>query len=671
MSNKKYSLTLVAAVLAIVVTMTIVWLDAKRFHYIPCRSDCGSTIIALQGVKNFHLYGLKYGLMGDHATGPDLNAHPVLYTHNMHIGTLVFVLADAAGLTSVASKQFVTLFAFGAGLFYVFLTISAFTGSRLCALIVLLLFCSEFEYVFNFSLSALRAWNWLALFGGAFHTLRLSQCKERRGWAELMAVAFFALIAFLLGYNYWIICLLTNLLIVIIGSDRALLSAHGLRLACGVMVVFAIPFLLRQIHIIAVMGPDFWWHDLLWTSVIKINFLRKFVTFPSSEMIDAFYRSAFVVRFAQSPPGSIFDVLRVLGLSLNLVVVPTLGWINFAFLLMSFVLGLSVLMLSMFRRAWIRLTGCATAIFGLLAVVFGSMFAARSGWVSHEWVMVGCSAGALGCLTLIAAYRMRKAFVALPWVNMFRVVLHRRCFNFKGSLILVGALSGGTVFGLAILAPHSFNVFLEHKFPLIIASALILKGLFLYLFLECYRYFRKIGGFRPRAFLVLSCFVILMHFYLQWQNISTSSAREIDVSWIPAVKERAQSTFAVSWIAESVSPFTDNWVVSVMPGREPPILDRFKMRQPLFVGGECAGCDYFYFFQRDREKRLTEYLRPDYWLYFPIDQMFVFLRQSGGYQMRVEEMVRRYPGLPIVAKGRNWVLFDLRSYHDEVQQPEK
>jgi len=101
--------------MVIVTTMTILWLHARRYYLIPCLANCGETFDALQYVNNYRLYGFRFALLQDMATSPDPAAHPFFCTHNVNIAGIIFTFVEAVGLTSLWSKQLVTLVAFGAG----------------------------------------------------------------------------------------------------------------------------------------------------------------------------------------------------------------------------------------------------------------------------------------------------------------------------------------------------------------------------------------------------------------------------------------------------------------------------------------------------------------------------------------------------------------------------
>ena len=57
-------------------------------------------------------------------------------------------------------------------------------------------------------------------------------------------------------------------------------------------MAFITPFILRQMQMAAVLGPDFWARDLMYSAAIKVSVLSKLVAVPSTDELDAIYRAA-------------------------------------------------------------------------------------------------------------------------------------------------------------------------------------------------------------------------------------------------------------------------------------------------------------------------------------------------------------------------------------------
>jgi hypothetical protein len=184
--------------------MVVVWTYGLRHFFIPCIQDCGETFDALQSVANYRLYGFRYGMVQDYAIAPNLVAHPFFYTHNVNFASIIFTVVDAIGLAPFWSKQLVTIVGFGAGLLYVYRATAYFTGSVTVTLVAMLFFVTDIRHVLAFGLNPLRARHWLVLFGVLFHVARfVSQSRFAR--VDRLAIFFLAMLAFGIGYDFWII----------------------------------------------------------------------------------------------------------------------------------------------------------------------------------------------------------------------------------------------------------------------------------------------------------------------------------------------------------------------------------------------------------------------------------------------------------------------------------
>lgn len=188
--------------------------------------------------------------------------------------------------------------------------------------------------------------------------------------------------------------------------------------------------------------------------------------------------------------------------------------------------------------------------------------------------------------------------------------------HWEGALRLVGAIVVGMSLGLASLAPFSLNVYLKHQFPLIAAPMHVAKAILLGVALSAAHQHLT----RWARWLARFCVVVLLFDTVAINRANAAALEAIDMGWIKIVKAHAHSTFAVSWIPSSVSVFTENWVVGVSPTLTATFLDRLWQGQPPFR----ERSELFLFGERDAEEKLSSYLDPDFWLYFPTDQMSPF-----------------------------------------------
>jgi hypothetical protein len=311
--------TTVVAIAVVGLTLSLLWVHASHYYYLPCETDCGETIIAQDQVALYRLNGFKHGLI-QYETVP---TGDLLYTHNVHIGAVMFVLLDAVGVRPFWGKQLVTLLAFGLGLLYVFGATSYYSRSGVGGLIVLVLFCLDYEHVLSFGLNALRAWHWLALFGLAFHIGRV-MLEPRPRAIDGIAILVLSAVAFGIGYDFWLICGSVAALIVLVSLYRAPKKAGTLTRGGWVLGSLLLPVAIRQIQIAAVLGVPFWKTDLYYSIGIKVPGMNRLLRLPSLDEIDAFYRASGVLRPPASPATSFSSVLDTFVDMLDQIVVP--GW---------------------------------------------------------------------------------------------------------------------------------------------------------------------------------------------------------------------------------------------------------------------------------------------------------------------------------------------------------
>jgi hypothetical protein len=548
------------ALVLIGVTLAVVWIHGSVNHFVPCAQDCGETFVAQQSVVNYHLYGAKYWLLQDHSTIQDPDRHPFIYTHNVHLGTLLFPLLDAIGISSFWAKQLFTLLGFGAGLFYVFLTVRYVTRSSFAAFCVLILFCTDYGQVFLFGLNTLRAWHWLALFGMVFHALRIVADGEVRRTSDIAAITGFTVLSFGIGYEFLAISLGVTLFVAILcaGSIRRPVICLGWLLG-SVILVFAF----RQAQVIAVFGTEFWSMDVFYSAVIKVTSLAKYFHIPRLPDIDAFYLAHGVLRpFAAAAP--IDQVLLGLEQHLFEITLPSVGAGATASWFMGLVLSVVIIVV----------------------------------WVVRRGLDVMGRAG-----VSVSASSLPSDAVTGPrgWVDA------------TSTARFYGALSLGTAASLSAFGSVAVSIYLKHQMPLMAAVVLIPKGIFIALGLLLAVARSRRAGLRMMG-AVLAILLIVDHAATQHQNVL--ALRPTPVGWIPEVAKRPDATFAVSWIPSSVAGFTRNWAIGIQPGLERRVLDRANRHEPLFTQGDLLEVNILH------EEDIQKYhmLQPDYWLYYATDQ---------------------------------------------------
>jgi hypothetical protein len=536
----------------ITLTLSVTWIWGGRHNYIPCISDCGETFIAQLYARNFQLFGFGFGLVEDHATSPSAAAHPYYYTHNVNIGGLYYVLLEALGVGSFPAKQFFVLLIFGVGLFYAYAAVALHTKSRVAAYCVLVAACLDFAFFLAFGLHALRVWTWLALFGLLLHVGRFAQVNWPPRLVDSAAILILSAIAFGIGYEFWIMSICVAIATHCFFSEAPLASReHAKRLGLLLLFLF-VPFALRQLHIAAVLGIEYWAKDFYYTFAAKIPFATYIFDRPTPEMIEQFYRSHNVML---PPTEAIHSVGEFTQSLLALIVALVHGTLPQAGLL----------------------TMVLTGLMAITAVVFAVIAKARRQTGPNFWDGI----------------------------------------HFVGSAKLLAALSVGIGLGCLVMPRMVVHFYFALGMPLLGSVIAVAKGLFVALLVAIIRADLTREASRRLALAMLA-FLVVDHGLVQAANVR--AARPMDTSWIPTVSARPAATYAVSFIAPVVGGFTSNWAVGIKAGREWEMLEAASRGIPPFQKD-----DLFWFGERDAEELNWEYLKPDYWLYFPIDRRAPFL----------------------------------------------
>ncbi|MGE3908219.1 MAG: hypothetical protein AB7K36_02625 [Chloroflexota bacterium] len=577
----------------ILVTLAAIWWEAVPTGLISCARDCGEVFVARQYIDNYQLYGLRYGLVEDMATSPDLSAHPYLYPHNVNVAGLSVTLLELLGARPFWMKQLVTALGFGFGLAYVYRATAYLSRSWLAGLVTLLFFVTDVGQVLPFGLNALRAWHWLALFGLLFHLGRLTRKAYAGQWLDRVAVAGFATLAFGLGYDFWVICGFLAGATVLLWSPRPRSLWQIMWLLAFVALVFAVPFVLRQIQMVLVLGPAFWLADVIYSAAIKVSVLSRLVPLPSQAELDAIYRAAGVVRAPAQPTESwaaIWGTFREMAYHLLL---PDVGLVA---------LALTVLVTVM-------------AVVGVL---------------------------------VLAVCPSRRFVRMLHWAG----VRGQERRMLIGACLLVTVLAFAVVAGLAFFAPLSLHIYLKHRFPLVAAPILVVKGLLVAALITWFARSRLTAPRTASAAMLVAVLLVADHGIVQTRV--ARAATSMSLAWMDDVAVRRDASFAVSYVANAVTPYTSAWAVGVPPGREREIAARIEAgRLPFDLE------DYLLFGMQDAAAREEEYRRPDFWLYFPTEQLAPF--DSPAPSCRTDYLLQAVQRLRLGAepvprlRGEFWV----------------
>lgn len=545
----------IIAIAIIALVATAIWSWAAPYNFIPCYSDCGETFISHHYAKQFNLYGLKFGLLEDHATSPSIAAHPLLYTHNVNLGGLSFVLYEAMGLTSVAAKQFMVLLTFCASLFLMFRTALYYSRSSITAFIVLVVAATDFGSFVTFALHASRVWAWVGLSGILLFSGRLAEDHGARS-TNVLGLILFDCIAFGLGYEFWMISSVISVFVVGAFALKDFSTKRFILLISIACMAALVPFLLRQIHVAAVMGTAYWAKDFLYSFAIKLPMMGLIISLPSLPEIAEFYRANQVMQWRGAAPdqsvAAYANQLVAAYRAFSTVILQNTGLLTFV------------------------ISYCLVVVPGILLIRPNT---SPDGQTPKEQLQIDRP---LRLYFSLAAGMLVGSLAILKMVIPFYLAMHMPLF--------------GIVFVLA-------------------------KGFFLGLLVHWAVRLQR----RGRTIVFIVCGLIVAD-HAAIQVSTAQNTQPMETRWIDAVQATPNATYAVSFLPLSVSSFTKNWTIGVQweTQKERIYLERLADGQAPFRKD-----DLIIFGERDAERLNWPYLRPDFWLYFPIDQSAAYFSPAN------------------------------------------
>jgi hypothetical protein len=328
---RKHAGALVSVFFIISITLIVLAAHSWSTELLNCDMECGETLLSIHAAEQFEAHGIDNGLLENLGT----YENPLIYTHNVNIGTLSFVLLQALGV-SARFKLLFPLAIYGLGLYYVYLTVLRIGESQLAALITLVVFATTYWGLGAFAVNPLRAWHLLALFATIFHTFGLTQTRSSH---DITGLVISALAAFGCGYDYWVICGAVSAFVAL-ANLPSLTRTHLMRTGTTIAAAFVLPFLLRQIQIAVVMGPAYWLQDLIYSVAIKVPYFYLVIKIPSLDEIDAYYHAHHVLRPPAQPGNNAAQMFNTFRHLVTSVTVPRWGWISLATLFVTLIFPL-------------------------------------------------------------------------------------------------------------------------------------------------------------------------------------------------------------------------------------------------------------------------------------------------------------------------------------------
>ena len=370
----------IIAILIVIISLISLFFSSPSTRPLNCDMECGETILSLRAAQQFREHGIQFGLLENLGTTEE----PLIYTHNVNIGTLSFIGMESLGIPDYY-KFLMPLAIYGLGLAYVFLTVRRISGNAHLALVTLVLFAVTYWGLGAYALNALRAWHLFAFFSVIFYSYGL--VKVSLNIREVIGLILGASAAFVCGYDFWIICAAVSLMVSL--ANRGTCTLKQIRSIVLILgAIFALPFILRQIHVAWAMGLFFWAQDFIYSIAIKVPYASKLIDIPSLDVIDAYYKEHNVLRAPAQPSNSIGQILFTLGNMVNFVTIPR--WGIFSLVLLAFIAIMAVI--PKIRSSSLGIYSAALVLPTTIGIAIGLIIFAPFSlhvYVKHEFPLIG------------------------------------------------------------------------------------------------------------------------------------------------------------------------------------------------------------------------------------------------------------------------------------------
>jgi len=410
-----------ALVLLLVEMVLLLFWGCDR-NFVTYRQDFGETFVAHQQAAQLSKTASRFGLL--HVERSPTGAE-LVYTHNVNLGTLYFAFLRIFGISSLRAQTIFVFPVFLASLAVAYAVVKDLSKSPAVATVFLALMILDFSNVGAFAFNALRAWHYLALFSAIYGSSLLAAGGSRKSSISATAiVAAGAFLSFGCGYDFFVI-------VILIATLTPVFLYHSKRLFKSipiVLILFSVPFLLRQMEVIYWMGVRTWYVDFYTTIAIKVPFASRLIRIPGTNEIDSMYARAGLFRPPALPVSNWIDIWRTVSPLTELSILPNYGLVG-CILLLGLIVTAPLFIFGPWRDSrssnGIRLVS-AYAIgssAGLLAFAPFSLHV----YMKHDFPLVA------------AAVHLAEALAVVMLFNIGTVALAKRSWITGVSLLLLGA----------------------------------------------------------------------------------------------------------------------------------------------------------------------------------------------------------------------------------------
>ncbi len=296
-----FSVLDITACIIIFVACVLQILHADK-HRLPSYVDCGEIFISELQVRNLKLFGVQNALLEDHATSPNINDHPNLYTHNVNILTMFYIFLYKIGLQDFETRQLAVLGIYAIGLFLAYIAISTILKSRLAGIICLAMLASS-VFISHYAFHGLRGFHILAIFSAIWLAYTICSRQNIFSLKGTLGIFFISLINFGIGYEFWFtyltfLCITTFMVYVFLRQHNTPYKDLSFYFK-SIILILSINFIIfsvRQLNVLMALGYEYWSKDFYYTFAIKIPGMSRLISIPDSQSIQEFYNKRHILK---------------------------------------------------------------------------------------------------------------------------------------------------------------------------------------------------------------------------------------------------------------------------------------------------------------------------------------------------------------------------------------
>jgi len=225
----------------------------------------GEAEAAFLGAENLRIHGWRWAGLQDMSTSPDPADHPLLYIHHPNFGLYFSYALNRIGISAIETQNAASFVGTIAGLLLAYLFATRLFGSSLQGFVFCALLTANVDFILNWSFNIHRAFSYASVFGTMYAFMRFAEAGGKSAvWLLLFFVACLTLIGTDYMFFFWTAIAL---------ATYALLfqTRQSLAALFWIAAVFGTVFALRQVQVMAGIGPSEWASDFLFQILNRLH----------------------------------------------------------------------------------------------------------------------------------------------------------------------------------------------------------------------------------------------------------------------------------------------------------------------------------------------------------------------------------------------------------------